>query len=235
MDKLISVIVPCYNIDKYIEKCIKSIENQTYKNIEIIAVDDCSTDNTMTILKKLAETYANLSVYQNDANRGAAYSRNFALKKAKGEFVGFVDSDDYITEDYYEKLLQIAEKENADIVATDIEIVYEDNAQMPILSKACLGKVNKFNLVNNGLAASPCNKIFKKELIKKYPFLEGKINEDVASILPALIHAKKVTYVEGIKYYYLQRKDSTQNEEVSLNRLEMFDSIDTCFNRIKED
>ena len=235
MEKLISVIVPCYNIDKYIEKCIKSIENQTYKNIEIIAVDDCSTDNTMTILKKLAETYANLSVYQNDTNRGAAYSRNFALKKAKGEFVGFVDSDDYITEDYYEKLLQIAEKENADIVATDIEIVYEDNAQMPILSKACLGKVNKFNLVNNGLAASPCNKIFKKELIKKNPFLEGKINEDVASILPALIHAKKVAYVKGIKYYYLQRKDSTQNEEVTLKRLEMFDSIDTCFNRIKED
>ena len=233
MDKLISVIIPCYNIDKYIEKCIESIVKQTYKNIEIIAVDDCSTDNTIEVLKKLEEKYSNLQVYQNDKNMGAAYARNFAIKKAKGEYIGFVDSDDYITEDYYEKLIETAEKENADIVTTDIEIIYEDNTQSPILSKACNGEVNKFNLVNNGLAASPCNKIFKKELIEKYPFLEGEINEDVASILPALVKAKKVVYIDGIKYFYVQRKDSVQNEEVTLKRLEMFDSIDTCFERIK--
>lgn len=235
MNKLISIIIPCYNIENYIEKCIESIENQTYKDIEIIAVDDCSKDGTIVKLKELQERYSNLQVYQNDKNRGAAYSRNFAMKKAKGEYIGFVDSDDYITDDYYEKLMETAEKEKADLVATDIEIVYENNSNEPILSRACLGEVTKFNLVNNGLAASPCNKIIKKELIEKYPFLEGKINEDVASILPAIVKAKKVAYVQGIKYFYVQRNNSVQNEEVTTKRLEMFDSINTCFERIKDD
>ena len=235
MNKLISIIIPCYNIENYIEKCIESLENQTYKNIEIIAVDDCSKDGTIVKLKELQERYSNLQVYQNDKNRGAAYSRNFAMKKAKGEYIGFVDSDDYITNDYYEKLMETAEKEKADLVATDIEIVYENNSNAPILSRACLGEVTKFNLVNNGLAASPCNKIIKKELIEKYPFLEGKINEDVASILPAIVKAKKVAYVQGIKYFYVQRNNSVQNEEVTTKRLEMFDSINTCFERIKDD
>ena len=235
MNKLISIIIPCYNIENYIEKCIESIENQTYKDIEIIAVDDCSKDGTIVKLKELQERYSNLQVYQNDKNRGAAYSRNFAMKKAKGEYIGFVDSDDYITDDYYEKLIETAEKEKADLVATDIEIVYENNSNAPILSRACLGEVTKFNLVNNGLAASPCNKIIKKELIEKYPFLEGKINEDVASILPAIVKAKKVAYVQGIKYFYVQRNNSVQNEEVTTKRLEMFDSINTCFERIKDD
>lgn len=235
MNKLISIIIPCYNIENYIEKCIESIENQTYKDIEIIAVDDCSKDGTIVKLKELQERYSNLQVYQNDKNRGAAYSRNFAMKKAKGEYIGFVDSDDYITDDYYEKLMETAEKEKADLVATDIEIVYENNYNAPILSRACLGEVTKFNLVNNGLAASPCNKIIKKELIEKYPFLEGKINEDVASILPAIVKAKKVAYVQGIKYFYVQRNNSVQNEEVTTKRLEMFDSINTCFERIKDD
>ena len=201
MEKMITVIVPCYNIEKYIEKCIESIEKQTYKNIEIIAVDDGSKDKTVEILNKIQKKYSNLSVYKNDKNKGAAYARNFAIKKAKGDYIGFVDSDDYITEDYYEKLMQKAIEDNAEIVATDIEVVFENSTQPPILSKACIGEVTKFNLINNGLAASPCNKIIKKELIKKYPFLEGKMNEDVASILPAVVNAKIVSYVDGIKYF----------------------------------
>lgn len=235
MNKLISVIIPCYNIEQYIEKCIESIENQTYKNIEIIAVDDGSKDRTVEILENLKEKYNNITVYKNEQNRGAAYSRNFAIQKANGEYIGFVDSDDYIVSDYYEKLMKEAEKEDADIVLTDIEIIYENNSQNPILVKACNGNVTKMNIVNNGLAASPCNKIIKKELIKQYPFLEGKINEDVASILPAIVKAEKIAYVEGIKYFYLQRENSVQNEEVTLKRIEMFDAIGTCDSRIKQD
>jgi len=234
-NKLISVIIPCYNIENYIEKCIESIEKQTYKNIEIIAVDDNSKDNTFELLNNLKQKYSNLTVYKNEENRGAAYSRNFALQKAKGEYIGFVDSDDYIVDDYYEKLIEKAEKEEADIVVTDIEIVFEISDNPPILVKACNGKVNKFNLINNGLAASPCNKIIKKDLILSEPFLEGKINEDVASILPCLVKAKKVAYVDGIKYFYIQRENSVQNNEVTIKRLEMFDALEICFERIKNE
>ena len=233
-NKLISVIVPCYNIERYIDKCIESIENQTYKNIEIIAVDDCSTDNTFEKLENLQKKYNNISVYKNKKNSGAAFSRNYALKKAKGDYIGFVDSDDYIVENYYEKLLEKAEQENVDIVATDIEIIYENSDKNPILVKACTeSDVNKYSLINNGLAASPCNKIIKNELIKEYPFLEGKMNEDVASILPCLANAEKVAYVDGIKYFYIQREKSVQNSEVSIKRLEMFDALELCFNRIE--
>jgi len=235
MNKLITVIIPCYNIEKYVEKCIESIERQTYKNIEIIAVDDGSKDKTVEILNSLQKKYSNIKVFKNNKNKGAAYARNFAIKKAKGEYIGFVDSDDYITEDYYEKLMQKAVEEKADIVATDIEVVFEGTNQPSILSKACNGEATKFNLVNNGLAASPCNKIIKKDLIKKYPFLEGKINEDVASILPAIINANKVAYVDGIKYFYVQRQNSTQNKEVDIKRIQMMDAIDVCFERIKDE
>ncbi len=237
MNKLISIIIPCYNVEKYIEECVESVEKQTYKKIEIIAVDDGSKDKTVEILKKLQKKYSNLTVYQNEKNRGAAYSRNFALKKAKGDYIGFIDSDDYIVEDYYEKLMKRAQEENADIAVADIEIVYEPSItkRNPLLIKACNGKVNKLNFVNNGIAASPCNKIFKKELITKYPFLEGKINEDIASILPSLIKAEKVCYVEDLKYFYRQRENSVQNEEVGMKRLEMFDAISECLNRIKEE
>lgn len=235
MDNLITVIVPCYNIEKYIERCIESIENQTYKQIEIIVVDDGSKDKTVEILNKLKAQYSNISIYQNDKNRGAAYARNFAIKKSKGKYIGFVDSDDYISENYYEKLMQKAVEEDADLVTTDIEMLFENSNQKPILSKACINKVTKFNLVNNQLAASPCNKLIKKELIQKYPFLEGKMNEDVASILPAIVNAKKIAYTDEVKYYYIQRKKSVQNDEVTLKRLQMLDAIETCFKRIEKD
>lgn len=234
MSKLISVIIPCYNLEAYIEKCIESLENQTYKNMEIICVDDCSKDNTYELLKKLEKQYDNIVVLQNDKNGGAAYARNNALKVAKGEYIGFVDADDYISQDYYEKLIEKAEDEKADIVTTDIEIVYEGGKQPSILSYGCVGKVSKFNLVHNGLAASPCNKLIKKELIIKYPFLEGKMNEDVASIIPCLVNAKNVAYVTGIKYFYIQRGNSTQNEDVKEKRFEMFDAVAMCLDRIKD-
>lgn len=235
-NKLITVIIPCYNIEKYIGRCIESIENQTYKNIEIIAVDDCSTDNTIKILEEYQNKYSNIQVFKNEKNSGAAFARNFAIKKAKGEYIGFIDSDDYITEDYYEKLMEKAIADEADVVVTDIEITYENNTQNPILVRACDNdNITKMSFVNNGLAASPCNKIIKKKLIESYPFLEGQINEDVASILPILVKAEKISYVQGIKYFYMQRENSVQNDEVTLKRMEMFNAIDVCFERIEKE
>lgn len=228
---LITVIVPCWNIKNYIKRCIDSIENQTYKNIEIIAVDDLSTDGTFEELLELKKIYSNLRVYKNDSNKGAAYSRNFAIKEAKGQYIGFVDSDDYIVENYYEKLLRKIQENNLDIAITDIELVYE-NSDRTMLIKGCNGSVTKLGLVNNGIAASPCNKLFKKEIIQKYSFLEGQMNEDVASIIPAIINENNIGYVDGIKYLYFQRNSSVQNAEVTEKRFEMFNAIDCCLERI---
>ena len=97
----ISVIIPCYNVENYVEKCIVSVINQTYENIEIIVVDDKSTDNTYETLKKLSEKYnGKFKLYQNSENRGLAYTRNFGVSVATSEYIGFIDSDDYIGNNY---------------------------------------------------------------------------------------------------------------------------------------
>lgn len=233
MEEKISIIIPCYNVENYIEKTVDSLLNQTYKNLEIIIIDDCSTDNTLNKIKKF-ESIKNIKIYKNTENKGQAFSRNFAMGKVTGDYIGFVDSDDYIDEDFYEKLLKSIKKNESDIAVADIASIQENNENIEYLTKACVGSVNKFNVINNGLAASPCNKLFKKKIIEKYKFLEGKMNEDVASIIPAVANCKKISYVQDTKYYYLQRKNSTQNSKISMKRFDMFDAVELCFERIKE-
>ena len=113
-NKLISIIVPCYNVEKYVEKTLLSIINQTYENIEIIVVEDCSTDNTYTILQKIQKQYSSkIKLYKNEKNGGLAYTRNRGLEHATGEYIGYIDSDDYIDNNYFEELISILEKEKA--------------------------------------------------------------------------------------------------------------------------
>ncbi len=231
---LISVVVPCYNVEKYVEKTINSILNQTYENLEIIAVEDCSTDNTYEILKELEKKHPNkIKLYKNKKNGGLAYTRNRAIEYAKGNYIGCIDSDDFIDENYFEELMETLKENDADICVTDIVLANEDGKKIGEPQKACDGDINKFNIINNGMAASSCNKLFKKEVIEKYPFLEGKINEDVSAIIPALIYAKKIAYTNKVMYYYVQRNTSIQNSTFSERRYEMFDAIDVCLERIK--
>jgi glycosyltransferase involved in cell wall biosynthesis len=234
MNELLSVIVPCYNVEKYVEKSIKSIANQEYKNIEIIAIDDCSTDKTYSILKELEKDIKNLKVFKNEKNDGLAYTRNVGVKHSKGQYLGFIDSDDYIDKDYY-KLLVGNLKDDIEVVVTDMILVDENGMELQPLISCCIGEINKFNIVDNGLAASACNKLFKKELLVKHPFLEGKINEDVASIIPIIVNCKGVAYTNKTKYYYVQRNNSIQNSEFSEKRFDMFDAVKKCLESIKDD
>ncbi len=232
----ISVIIPCYNVEQYVERCIDSVVNQTYQNIEIIVVDDKSTDNTYDRLKKLEEKYkGKFNLYQNDENKGLAYTRNFGVSKATGDFVGFIDSDDYISTNYYEELVKKLSEENADLVVNDILLVNEDGSSSGEVISACTDEVTKLSIIDNGLAASACNKLLRRDLLLKYPFLEGKINEDVASIIPIVVHSKKIAYTKKAVYNYVQRHNSIQNSKFSEKRFDMFDSIKVCLSRINED
>jgi len=233
MKELISVIVPCYNVESFVEKCILSIANQAYENLEIIAIDDCSKDRTYTILTNLKEKINNLTVYKNEKNIGLAATRNFGVKKSNGNYLGFIDSDDYIGELYYEKLMDKINN-NTDVVVCDIILKDIEGNNLSGTISACVGEVNKENVVNNGLAASACNKLIKKEHLIKYPFLEGKINEDVASIIPIIVNCKNIEYVECVQYNYVQRNSSIQNSAFSEKRFDMFYSVETCLERIRE-
>ncbi len=232
----ISVIIPCYNVENFVKKCIDSIMNQSYENLEVIVIDDKSTDNTYEILKNLHKEYNEKFVLlQNEKNGGLAYTRNKGVKEATGNYIGFIDSDDYVAKDYYECLVRKMVEDNADLIVNDIQLVDEDGKEIAPVTKACNEKINKLNIVDNGLAASACNKIIRKDLLEKYPFYEGKINEDIASVLPCVVHSNKVTYTEDAVYNYVQRKGSIQNSEFSEKRFDTFETVSLCLDRIKDE
>lgn len=228
----ISVIVAVYNTERYLERCLKSLLDQTYKNLEIIIIEDKSTDASNKILKKY-EKFNNIKIVYNKENKGLSYSRNVGLRKATGDYIGYVDSDDYVDNDYYEKLMKAILDKRADIAIGDIKIVYEAT-KMEYISKCYSGEeFNVYSVINNGLAASACNKLFKRELIERYSFAEGKVNEDIAVIIPVLINANKICYTEKCYYYYIQRDNSIQNSDFSNKRFDIFDGVKLTLERIK--
>lgn len=232
MNKRISVIVAVYNTEKYIEKCIKSLLNQTYPDLEIIIVEDGSTDDSKKILKKYSDN-EKIKIIYNEKNYGLSYSRNVGLKYASGDFIGYIDSDDYIDLDYYEKLMVSIEENKSEIALCDMKVVYEDTGAEQI-SKCYTGEAfNLYNVINNGLVASACNKLFKKDLISKYKFAEGKVNEDIAVVIPSLVNAKKISYAKTF-YYYVQRGGSIQNSGFSDKRFDIFTGVETTLERIKD-
>lgn len=231
-NKKISVIVAVYNTEKYVGKCLNSLLNQTYQNLEIIVVEDGSTDNS----KKVLEKYSNndkIKLIYNKKNSGLSYSRNIGLENATGDYIGYIDSDDYVDLDYYEKLMQAIIDNKAEIAICDMKILYEET-NMEVISRCCNSEeFNIYNVVNNGLAASACNKLFKKELISKYKFAEGKVNEDIAVVIPTLVSAKKIAYANTY-YYYVQRGGSIQNSGFSDKRFDIFYGVKTTLERIKD-
>ncbi len=233
----ITVIVPCYNVEKYVEKSIDSLLNQTYNNLKIIAIDDCSTDNTYIILQQLAVKNQNkLTIYRNDKNRGLSYTRNRGISLAETPYVGFIDSDDYIDTNYYEALMTALLEKNAEIAIADMQLVDDKGNDLAPVEAGINPQVDDIYVaaIDTGSAASACNKLFKKEVIEKYLFPEGKVNEDIASTFPAILHAKSLAYTNETKYYYVQRKNSIQNSEFSEKRFDIIESVQLTLDRIKD-
>lgn len=232
MNKKISVIVPVYNTEKYLDKCLDSLLNQTYNNLEIIVVEDGSTDNSKEVLKKYADN-KKIKIIYNKKNSGLSYSRNVGLENATGDYIGYIDSDDYVDLDYYEKLMHAIIDNKADIAICDMKVVDEET-NTETVSRCCNSdEFTVYNVVDNGLAASACNKLFKKELISKYKFAEGKVNEDIAVVIPTLVNAKKISYANTY-YYYVQRGGSIQNSSFSDKRFDIFYGVKTTLERIKD-
>ncbi len=211
MQKLISIIVPVYNVEKYLEKCIESIKKQTYKNIEIILVDDGSKDNSGKICDQ-AEKKDNRIKVIHKTNGGLSDARNAGLKIAKGDFIGFVDSDDYIKEDMFETLYNLLENYNADISIVSYYEYYKDK----LIAVKQSDEVQEFSkieaikelLIDNKIQSYAWNKLFKKELFKDLEFPVNKNFEDIATTLLLFERINKVVLLEDPKYYYVRRDDS---------------------------
>ena len=224
--KKISVIVPVYNVEKYVDNCISSILNQSYKNIELIIIDDKSTDNSFEIISKYNKKAL---IIQNEKNSGLSFTRNVGLEKATGDYISFIDSDDYIPENFYEELMNSIESNKSEISVCDINIIQ--------------GKKNTLNtcggdtideIINKPLVASSCNKLFKKEVFDGVRFEVGKINEDVGIIIP-LLEKYKTSYTNKTAYNYYQRNDSIQNREFSIKRFDIFDGVKLGLSKLQKE
>lgn len=232
LKKELSIIIPCYNVENYIEDCLNSIKKQlTNFTYEIIIIDDKSTDNSLDVINNyIKKNKMNIKLLINEENYGAGYSRNRAIKEAKYNYISFIDADDYLDDNFYDEMF-LNLKDDIDVVVADFNIVYEDKTPS-VVASGCIGKVNKINMVNTGFAASPCNKIIKKKLLLKYPFAEGIMNEDLASIVAILVNAKNVTYTNKTRYNYIQHSSSQQNSKFSLKRFDIFKSLNILKPRI---
>lgn len=211
MSKLISVIVPVYNVERYLRECVDSIVNQTYKNLEIILVDDGSTDSSSDICEEYARTDSRIRVIHKE-NGGLSSARNMGLDNAHGEYVGFVDSDDYIACDMYEKLIKACKTNNSSIAICHA-IVFNDGHK-PIINRGYIKKdyctEDKKIIFSNALVMSQsvCNKLFRKELFNEIRFPYERVTEDGYIIYDVLYRARRVSYVALGGYFYRRRDDS---------------------------
>lgn len=211
MNDLISIIVPVYNVEQYIEKCVISIMNQTYKNIEIILVDDGATDNSGKICDELKEKDNRITVIHKK-NGGLSDARNAGLKIAKGEYIGFVDSDDYIEQDMFEALYKINKQNDADISIVSFYELYGGKV-IGVRASKSLEVFNKIDaikelLIDTKIQSYAWNKLFKRELFKDINFPTNKNFEDIATTLLLFEKANKIVLLESPKYYYVRRDDS---------------------------
>ena len=211
---LISIIIPVYKVEKYLEKCIESVLKQTYTNLQIILVDDGSPDNCGKICDEYAKKDSRIEVIHK-ANGGLSDARNVGISKAKGRYIGFVDSDDYIKEDMYEILLNLIKKYDADVSICNLYDVIDGNecirnkengireySRLDILKEVLLDK---------NIQSYAWNKLYEKELFDEIKYPIRKKYEDIGTTFYVFEKCNKIVVTSEPEYYYLKRSDSLVN------------------------
>ncbi len=208
----VSVIVPVYNGEKYIKDCLDSILNQTLKEIQIIVINDGSTDGTQAIIDEYYLQYQEKIKVMTKTNEGQGKARNIGMDLAEGEFLTFVDADDKIAPNMLLKMYERLKKEEADVAICDY---YEMIQGKKVLKKAIPQKTESIQRDFVVWIAGPCNKLIRTELLKKNQlrFLETGIYEDIAMIPLIGLYANKVIYMEEPFYQYYIRQGSTMRQE----------------------
>jgi len=214
---LISIIVPVYNVDMQISECLLSILSQSYINFEVILIDDGSTDKSGQICDEFAQIDKRVKVFHKK-NEGVSNTRNYGLNLAQGEFIGFVDPDDWIAEDMYEQLLYNLNAYDADIsicsYTTDVKMSFH-NEKSNHESRIYTGEEAVREIVIGGKIGNYVwNKLFKSYLFDNISFPMNRIWEDIGTIYKVFMKANKCIYINEIKYFYRNRhKSITHNKE----------------------
>lgn len=225
----ISIIVPVYNTEKYLKRCIESIINQTYKNLEVILVDDGSSDKSPLICDEYAKKDKRIKVIHKE-NGGASSSRNIGMDVATGKYITFVDSDDFIKEDFVEYLYNLCIENNCEIVQCSFEV--GSNEKFSDTSK--IEKIEVYSnieaLCSRSLKVTPWGKLYKTETIKSIKFPLGIINEDDATYYKFIYNSKSVCITNKQLYYYYQSDNSVMRNNSKYKRT---DFINIYKDRIK--
>ena len=199
----VSVIVPFYNVEGYIEKCLETLVSQTLEDIEIILVNDGSKDNSIEIVNKFLKMYPEKLVYLEKENGGLSDARNYAINYAKGEYIAFLDSDDYIEKDMYEEMYELAKKENSDMVECNFYWEY------PNKIKEDIGVTyNGKNEMLEKIRVVAWNKLIKREILKqsKVIFPKGYRYEDVEFTYKLIPYIETVSFLKKPCVHYIQRQ-----------------------------
>lgn len=234
---LISVIVPCYNVEKFIDDCFKSLENQTYQNIEVIFVNDGSTDGTLDKIKSFCEGRKKFR-YIDKPNGGVGSARNTGISEAKGKYIYFMDSDDMLTKNIISTLVSNIKKTGADISICKFKWVGEGrHYKQKMVSSKCRLYVGKdANMAQlycgKNFAFGLCNKLFKVEKLKKienYPNVfntKATYGEDTELLTKYFAISEKVAFTSAKLYFYRQRKGSLVHSKFSESKLSVFNCLD---------
>lgn len=224
---LISVIVPIYNSEKYLNRCIDSILNQSYRNLEIILIDDGSIDNSFEVCKKYSNIDNRIKIVHKK-NEGVSSARNIGLNMAKGEWISFIDSDDYIEKEMYEKLYKNALKNDAEISTCVLKYrTIEDKVINPFKGKLVLDEINSsvdlmkkiyYSDFMNSLCVCMCTKLYKKYIFENLRFINGIYEDDEISTR-ILINNYKIAILNEPLYIYVQNLNSITNSKFSLKNL----------------
>lgn len=226
----ISVIVPIYNVEKYLKRCIDSILIQTYKNLEIILIDDGSPDNCGTICDEFAKVDKRIKVIH-QSNKGLAETRNVGIIEASADLIIFIDSDDYINENMVKKLYEIMKQGNAEIAACGHLEIYDNG----IKERNCPEDINIILTPEEALSiflftkiidVISWNKLYYKDLFKEIKFPTGKLYEDHYTIYKVIDKAKRIAYDSTPLYYYCKRSNSIGGSAFSVRTLELRDALD---------
>lgn len=229
--ELISVIVPVYNVEQWVQECINSIILQTYKNIEIIIVDDGSTDNSGTICDQIASNDTRIKVFHKE-NGGLSDARNFGIDKACGKWITFIDSDDSIMNDTIETLYQLAVNTSADIAVCQYLLIDENGNE--ITRDVSLEKAKEILLqgnnsimtdyiLNNNIGTVAWGKLYKTSMFENIRYPKGKYHEDVFTTYKLIARCEKLVYTSEKKYYYRQREQSITQSTFSPKHLDSLD------------
>lgn len=239
---MVSIIIPVYNVEKYIQRCLESLVNQTFDDYELIIVNDGSPDNSEKIIKKYEKKYKNIIRYYKKENGGLSDARNYGLSKAKGEYVIFVDSDDYVENTFVKKLYDKAIENDSDITICGVLDEIEKSGNQVIYKNYIPKKgvsidEDKKQLLNRFAA---WNKMYKIDLFGDLKFEKGKIYEDLRLIPKLYLKANRISYVDEPLYHYIIRDGSIMTSsgiQKNLDIISAFDDVIAYFkkqNKYKE-